>query len=309
MNTSATIGTTLGVSGNITGTSLALNTSATIGTTLGVTGNITGSNLTLRASNVGLSITDLFATGSASKSLVITSGTRNVAMSANLGSSSYNTLVTANDSGIVVSGPAQGNAALSIVPWASGYSGIRISSVSNVATITVAATTVNLSATTVNTNNILPFGNANANIGSTALQYNTVFAKATSAQYADLAEYYASDREYEPGTVLIIGGPAEVTESNEDMSSKVVGVVSDKPAYLMNSGLTGIRTPVALVGRVPTKIVGPVGKGDMLVSAPNGYARSESSPKPGTIIGKALEDFTATSEQQSTLIEVIVGKH
>mgnify|MGYP003348947415 CR=1 FL=1 len=66
---------------------------------------------------------------------------------------------------------------------------------------------------TVNTNGILPFGNANANIGSSSNQFNTIFAKATSAQYADLAEKYTADAEYAPGTVLAFGGDAEVTAS------------------------------------------------------------------------------------------------
>lgn len=157
---------------------------------------------------------------------------------------------------------------------------------------------------TVNTNTILPFGNANANIGSAALQFNTVFAKATSAQYADLAENYAADQIYEPGTVVHFGGAEEITKCDEDMCQRVAGVVSTNPAYIMNSGQTGIATAIALQGRVPTKVKGPVRKGDMMVSAGNGYARSEANPKIGSVIGKALENFDGAEG----VIEVVVGR-
>jgi hypothetical protein len=133
---------------------------------------------------------------------------------------------------------------------------------------------------------------------------------ATTARYADLAERYLADRVYEPGTVLQFGGDKEVTIASVDMTTKVAGVVSTNPAYLMNSFLAGENVAdLALTGRVPTKVIGPVGKGDLMVAAPGGYARTESNPKPGTIIGKALEDFTATPDNQYMIIEVVIGKH
>ena len=142
------------------------------------------------------------------------------------------------------------------------------------------------------------------NIGASGAAFNTVFAKATTAQYADLAENYSADADYEPGTVVHFGGSQEVTLCNEDMCRRVAGVVSTNPAYLMNSDLAGIAAAVALQGRVPCKVRGAVRKGDMMVSAGAGYARAEADPVLGSIIGKALENFTGTEG----VIEVVVGR-
>ena len=94
---------------------------------------------------------------------------------------------------------------------------------------------------------------------------------AATARYADLAEKYLADAEYEVGTVLVVGGEKEVTAST--WGQRAIGVVSAKPAYLMNSELEG-GTPVALKGRVPVKVIGSVRKGDRLVAANNGCAVS-----------------------------------
>ena len=125
---------------------------------------------------------------------------------------------------------------------------------------------------------------------------------ATEAQYADLAEKYTSDEEYEAGTVVMFGGEAEITMAMGDMNPRVAGVISTDPAYMMNSEAEG--QYVALTGRVPCKVMGQVRKGDMMVSAGNGMARSEEEPKMGTVIGKALEDF----DGDEGVIEVVVGR-
>jgi hypothetical protein len=152
--------------------------------------------------------------------------------------------------------------------------------------------------------NVMPTANATANIGSASLSFNTVFAKATSAQYADLAEKYTADAEYAPGTVVVFGGTAEVTVDAEDGDTKVAGVVSTNPSYIMNSGLESEHVAtVALTGRVPTMVVGSVKKGDLMVAAGLGRARAEADPRVGSVIGKALED----SEGDAT-IEVVVGR-
>jgi hypothetical protein len=151
----------------------------------------------------------------------------------------------------------------------------------------------------VNTN-----ANGVGNIGSSSVYYNTVFAKATSAQYADLAEYYIADADYAPGTVLVFGGSAEVTVANNPGDTRIAGVVSTNPAYHMNSGLTAPHVAaVALTGRVPTKVTGSVSKGDMMIAAGNGHAHACASPVVGTVIGKALENF----DGESGVIEVVVG--
>jgi hypothetical protein len=147
--------------------------------------------------------------------------------------------------------------------------------------------------------------NGVANIGSSTSTFNTIFAKATSAQYADLAEKYTADAEYVPGTVVEFGGTQEVTVCDADASSRVAGVISTNPSYRMNDGLESEYTAmVALTGRVPTQVVGPVRKGDMMVSAGNGRARAEATPAVGTVIGKALVDFEGTEGT----IEVVVGR-
>ena len=150
-------------------------------------------------------------------------------------------------------------------------------------------------------------GQANGvgNIGSATTYFNTVFAKATSAQYADLAEMYEADQIIEPGTVVCFGGAKEVTMCAEDACRRVAGVVSTNPSYLMNSGQTGDHVvPVALQGRVPVKVTGVVRKGDMMVATSNGRARAETNPVVGSVIGKALADF----DGQDGVIEVVIGR-
>jgi hypothetical protein len=148
-------------------------------------------------------------------------------------------------------------------------------------------------------------GNAVGNIGSSTTYFNTVFAKSTSALYADLAEKYTADADYAPGTVLVFGGTHEVTVNATDADRKVAGVVSTNPSYIMNGGLEAEHVAtVALTGRVPTMVVGTVKKGDLMVAAGLGRARAEADPKVGSVIGKALEDFDGAEGT----IEVVIGR-
>jgi filamentous hemagglutinin len=152
--------------------------------------------------------------------------------------------------------------------------------------------------------NIMPTANATSNIGSATLSYNTIFAKATSAQYADLAEKYTADADYAPGTVVMFGGSAEITICSNDACQRVAGVISTNPSYIMNGGLeSDYVATVALTGRVPCKVTGTVRKGDLMISAGNGTARAEADPKVGTVIGKALADSNGDA-----VIEVVVGR-
>jgi filamentous hemagglutinin len=147
--------------------------------------------------------------------------------------------------------------------------------------------------------------NGVGNIGSSAGYFNTVFAKATSAQYADLAEVYAADAAYEPGTVLSFGGLSEVTVSTVSGDARIAGIVSTNPSYVMNATLNSEYTAVvALTGRVPAKVSGPVSKGDMMVSAGNGRAIACATPGMGTVIGKALDNHAGGDG----VIEVVVGR-
>jgi hypothetical protein len=148
-------------------------------------------------------------------------------------------------------------------------------------------------------------GNGIGNIGSSTLYFNTVFAQATSAQYADLAEMYRGDRYYSPGTVMCFGGSNEITIAEKDHDVMVAGIVSTRPAYTMNSTLTGTTAvAIALAGRVPCTVQGPVLRGQMLVTAGNGRARAELNPVIGTVIGKALQDFDGSVG----VIEIVVGR-
>jgi hypothetical protein len=135
----------------------------------------------------------------------------------------------------------------------------------------------------------------------------TASLTASSAKYADLAENYQSDAAYEVGTVVMIGGEKEVTIANELETTKVAGVVSDKPAYIMNSDCPGLFVPVALQGRVPCKVIGNITKGDLLVAGIKpGVASASQNPKPGSIIGKSLENYNSSDVG---IIEIMVGKH
>lgn len=123
--------------------------------------------------------------------------------------------------------------------------------------------------------------------------------------HADVAENYLADRTYPPGTVLMFGGTAEVTMADAD-TTRVAGITSTNPAHLMNGGLQGANvTAIALVGRVPCQVIGPVAKGDLMVSAGWGYAKTNNSASVGQVIGKAVEDFPS---QAKAVIEVVVGR-
>jgi len=123
-------------------------------------------------------------------------------------------------------------------------------------------------------------------------QWSLTAGSTLTATYADLAEKYQSDKGYEPGTVVVIGGKAEVTACHSFMSVRVAGVVSANPAFAMNEGLTdGVM--VALKGRVPVKVSGQVKKGDLLVTADElGCATSAGTDDvpPTAVVGIALKD-------------------
>jgi len=128
---------------------------------------------------------------------------------------------------------------------------------------------------------------------------------ATQAIYADLAENYQGDKQYAAGTVVEFGGEHEVTVGQVEGSTRVAGIVSTNPAHLMNGGLTGTNVvAVALTGRVPCMVIGPVRKGDMMVSAGFGYAKASANPAVGSVVGKALENF----DGDKGVIEVVVGR-
>ena len=129
------------------------------------------------------------------------------------------------------------------------------------------AATGNFNTININSGGIVPGSNLNVNLGSTSAWYNNIYGntfvgRSTSALYADLAENYLTDQVYESGTVIVVGGAAEVTACNSHGQDSVIGVVSTNPAYLMNSSAPG--QAIALKGRVPVKVFGPIQKGQRL---------------------------------------------
>ena len=172
----------------------------------------------------------------------------------------------------------------------------RLSNSSGTAVVATSET----SATVNITGNLIPTGNATQTLGNATNSWKTLFVSE-----ADVAENYLADADYEPGTILVFGGAAEVTLAARAADTRIAGVVTTSPAYVMNAGLTGSHVvAVALLGRVPCKVFGPISKGSMLVSASDGYAAACAAPGMGTVIGKALENFDGTEG----VIEVVVGK-
>ena len=154
--------------------------------------------------------------------------------------------------------------------------------------------------------NVVPFTSNTYTLGTNTLWWSLTYSKAVQAQYADLAEIYTSDQSYTPGTVVVFGGEAEVTQSHSPNDPRIAGVISTEPAYLMNSKENGVA--VALQGRVPCRVLGPVSKGDRVVSSHIAGVAQALDPlhyQPGCIIGKALQAIDSTD---ISIIEVVVGR-
>ena len=154
---------------------------------------------------------------------------------------------------------------------------------------------------------VTPSSNGGYDIGTSALKFGTFHGTATSAQYADLAENYLGDATYDPGTVLVFGGEQELTTTMYKGDRKVAGVVSENPAHLMNTDLKGeFVTALALQGRTTCKVIGPVSKGDIIItSAIPGYGMVDNNPSVGTVIGKAVG---SKDGDEQGFVEVVVGR-
>jgi len=155
--------------------------------------------------------------------------------------------------------------------------------------------------TTVNTDGLATAivnggGNGVGNIGSSSSYFNKVFAQSATALYADVAERFAADEIYQPGTVVELGGSAEITRVLLDASDNVFGVISTRPAFTMNGGAGNDDThpPVAMTGRVPVIVTGVVNKGDRLIAAGDGMARAALAGEATAfnVIGRALSEKT-----------------
>jgi hypothetical protein len=166
-------------------------------------------------------------------------------------------------SGFVVRTAANTFAARSLV------AGTNIASISNADGIS-GDVTINASQTPTVSSIVKTGTNGTGNIGQSNNRFGTIFGTATTAQYADLAEKYTTDKEYEPGTVVVVSMDESGAEATESWLSgqRVLGVISTNPAFLMNDELDG--QAIALRGRVPVKVVGPIRKGQPLISNQNG---------------------------------------
>jgi hypothetical protein len=155
---------------------------------------------------------------------------------------------------------------------------------------------------------IVPSSANATTVGTASLPFANIFGLSSSAQYADLAEKFLADAEYDIGTVLMIGGLAEVTAAVKD-SRAIVGTVSENPGFIMNDALQGEHVvSIAYIGRVPCKVSGTIKKGDLLIVSNNaGVATSAISTEnlTGKVIGKALQDYDNEAEG---LIEILVGR-
>jgi hypothetical protein len=190
--------------------------------------------------------------------------------------------------------------AVSFATTANAVAGANVSGTVSQATTVMGATQNNI--TTLGALTTLSTG-ANTTAGTITGNWTLSAGSRLQATYADLAEYYEADQKYEPGTVLEFGGEKEVTLA-ADGTRRVAGVVTTNPAYVMNATCPGILAAIALQGRTPCKVRGIIKKGDMLISGGNGFARPESSPSIGAVIGKALENHNGGEG----VIEVAVGR-
>ena len=271
-------------SGAISGTSGTF-TSSVSGTTITGTSSIQGTNLILTGSE-GIqfegSSADDFETvlvvenPTADRTITLPNITGTVITTGDTGTITStmianNTIVNEDIANATIRG-AKLNTALDTVSFAT----VNASNFNGVASI---ATTVSLAANNSNNETVyLTFSDTATGNRSletdTDLSYNpstnVLSTTATKAQYADLAEIYSTDKLYDVGTVVVVGGEKEVTQCS--VGKRVLGVISDRPAFLMNSNAEG--QPIALKGRVKVKVVGLVKKGDELVASNDGFATS-----------------------------------
>jgi hypothetical protein len=299
-----TVGTTASVTGNTTGGNLITGGLVT------AVGNITGGNV----NGVLVAATTLSATGNVQGGNLRTAGlisaTGNITSQANIAGTYF------IGNGSQLSGLSLG---VSVTKIENTTSTVEINAPGGNAAVTVggvANVVVFTSGTAYFSGNISTIGiektgtNAIGNIGSGTNYFNQVFATATTALYADVAERFAADELLEPGTVVELGGTKEITRSTQDLSENVLGVISTRPAYTMNGGAGEDDThpAVAMTGRVPVKCIGIVCKGDRLVSAGHGVARS-ALPGEATafnVIGRSLENKTIP--EQGTIEAIVTIK-
>jgi hypothetical protein len=305
-----TIGTGLG------GTSYNGSTGVTI-TNTGVTSIVAGTNIAVSGATgaVTVSVTGTVPTATTAGT-VTTAAQPNITSVGTLTGLTVSTgtgqVLTSTDAGGSMSfGLTSGSASTPYIDFNTSATAVdynvRIQASGNTASIGSGTLSLQAATTTISGSlqtTALTTG-ANTTAGTVTGNWTLTAGSRWQATYADLAEKYVADATYEPGTVLLFGGEQEVTLSNAFDSTKVAGVVTTNPAYSMNAMLEAeYVAEIALQGRVPCKVQGPVEKGDLMVSANNGHATANNDARAGTIIGKALENFNG----DFGIIEVAVGR-
>jgi hypothetical protein len=306
VSNAATVGTTLSVTGNITGGNVDT------GGLVSAVGNVRGGNITTPGAVSASGI--ISATGNITGGNIITGGlissAGNITSSGNIAAQFFTgngSQLTGLSAAVSVTkfsnGTSEGN-----IGAPGGNANITIGGVSNVAVFTTTGAVF----TGITVPSIAKSGtNAVGNIGSSSNYFNRIFATATTALYADVAERFAADEVMEPGTVVELGGAQEITRAQTELSEQVFGVISTRPAFTMNGGAGEDDThpPVAMTGRVPVKVVGRVRKGDRLVSAGNGLARAADRNEitPFNVIGRSLVD--KTTPEESTIEAIVTIKN
>jgi hypothetical protein len=289
VSNAATVGTTLNVTGNTTAGNLVTGGQVT------AVGNVRGGNITTPGAISASGI--VTATGNITGGNIITGGlissAGNITSSSNIAAQFFvgnGSQLTGLSAAVSVqkfsNGTSEGN-----IGTPGGNANISIGGVSNVAVFTTTGAVF----TGITTPAIVKSGtNAVGNIGQINNRFDTVFARATSASYADVAERFAADEVMEPGTVVELGGVNEITRADQELSERVFGVISTRPAFTMNdaSGDDSTHPAVAMTGRVPVKVIGCIRKGDRLVSAGNGLARAATRDEitAFNVIGRSLVD-------------------
>ncbi len=274
----------------LTNKTLTSPTITGVSPTVTLTGAVTGSGTLTDLGSVSIATTN-----TADPTITLAGDLSGSATLTNLGSATLTATIVANS--VALGTDTTGNYVATGAVSGVGLSGSS-SSEGGTFTVTSNATSANTASTIV------------ARDGSGDFSAGVVTATATTARYADLAEKYTSDVQYPPGTVVVLGGDAEVTRSTGPTSRAIAGIVSTDPAYLMNNELEGDTVvDVALIGRVPCMVIGIINKGDLLVSSYRpGHAcawTNATNPPAGSIVGKAIENKT---DEDPGVIEVLVGR-
>ena len=321
------------ITGNITGGNITTGGSLAVTGTGNITGNVNGGNL--RTTGL-ITATGTVNGGNVASGGFITAGSTvssvgNITSAANVAGgnviASANVTAVGNVAGTYFIGNGSQltgiSSAVSVSKIESGLSNVQIASANANITMAVSTTSnvVVVSTTGITTSGSLTLnsgaaataivngaGNAVGNIGSSTSYFNQVFAVATSALYADVAERFEADEVLDPGTVVELGGAKEITRSRLELSENVFGVISTRPAFTMNGGAgeNDTHPAVAMTGRVPVKVTGIINKGDRLVSAGDGIARA-AQPGEATsfnVIGRAL---VSKSTNDLGTVEAIVN--